>query len=231
MIYVLFYIFANAGTIAYLWYNESLNHYLRKIMFTVLLMSLVFSGNIINLYGFQFNVGIVFLINYYLLGFIMITTYGSIKYLEILTKHFITLAIIAFMILPLLLLLNNNMVNENILKQTNLIAAILNERFNYFFILCFVFYVGQVLYTYSFEAVKLRNIYFEFLVRMPLIMSFQSTIFYSMNFLTIHNNNIDVNLFVAGLYNLFVNGISVRYLILLLCVKPYEIIYNIKQKK
>lgn len=143
MIYVLFYIFANAGTIAYLWYKESLNHYLRKIMFTVLLMSLVFSGNIINLYEIQFNVGIVFLINYYLLGFIIITTYGSIKYLEILTQHFITLAIIAFMIFPLLLLLNNNMVNENILNQTNLISAILNERFNYFFVLCFVFMLDK----------------------------------------------------------------------------------------
>lgn len=105
MIYVLFYVIANAGTIAYLWYKESLNHYLTKIMLTVLLMSLVFSGNMINLYGFQFNVGIVFLINY----------------------------------------------------------------------------------------------------------------------LTIHNT-IDTNIFVSGLYNLFVNGILVRYLILLLCVKPYSII-------
>lgn len=229
MVYVLFYIFANAGTIAYLWYKD-LNHYLTKIMFTVLLMSLVFSGNIINLYGFQFNVGTVFLINYYFLGFILITTYGSIKYLEILTKHFITLAIIAFMIFPLLLLLNNNMVNENVLKQSNLISAILNERFNYFFILCFVFYVGQVLYTYSFEVIKLRNIYFEFLVRMPILMAFQSTIFYSMNYLII-NNSLDTNIFIGGLYNLFINGILIRYLILLLCVKPYELIYNIKQIK
>lgn len=95
----------------------------------------------------------------------------------------------------------------------------------------FCFYVGQVIYTYSFEVIKLSsNIYFEFLVRMPIIMAFQSSIFYSMNYLTI-NNSIDTNIFVNGLYNLFINGILVRYIILLLCVKPYELIYNIKQKK
>ena len=228
------YILTNVCVIAGAWYfnlENSIN-LLRKLMILMLLAAVVFSGNIVNVAGMPFNIGLGIHINYFLLGFVMVQIYGHDKYIEQLRMHFYTLLVFAIMILPLAPLQTAGVIHNSASFPNNLIDDILVDRFSLVALLVGIYYIGQLMYAHSYDFLPRQSFYFEFLIRLPVVMSIQSTIFYFLQtMITLYQRPIEMAHQIIGENaTLLADGFIVRYLLVLIASVPFYYVYMEKQK-
>ena len=230
LFFLVLYIFINVGAIAALWYTGS-GDLLRKLLFFMLLSALVFSGNVISIVGFQINIGVLHVLNYYLIRFALCDLWGPQRYIDVLRDHFYILLIAVMMTLPLGFLQTAGHISGYMPGVNNLIDDILIDRFTYMTMLASTFYMGQLCYAHSYDIVKKGCFWFEFLVRLPAVMIFQSVMFYVMQVMALAQKGVVPGKVIDEAINLIMNGTVLRYIILLCSSLPFYSISKSRSKK
>jgi hypothetical protein len=201
-------------------------------MLLMLLAAIVFSGNVVNVGGVPFNIGLGIHINYFLIGFVMCQIYGHDKYIEQLRMHFYTLLVFAIMILPLAPLQTAGIIHSSASFPNNLIDDILVDRFSLVALLVGIYYIGQLIYAHSYDFLPRQTFAFEFLIRLPVVMSIQSTIFYFLQTLiTLYQRPLELaNHIISENATLLADGFVIRYLLVLIASVPFYYVYMSKEK-
>lgn len=206
----------NYGSILLLYYFENIG-LLRKMMLASVVLSMAFSGNLIVAFGLTLNVGIVLLVNYYLLLFMLMTVYTQDECILLLRETCYILFFMWIMSIPLILF----QYNTTLFSLKNLTFEILVNRINYMAAIVTVFYLGTLAYVQSFSFVKSRKVttisgfIFEYFGRMQVIMTAQSLVFYSIISIinSSHINDITIN--VSSLSDVIFDGMLIRFGLLL----------------
>jgi uncharacterized PurR-regulated membrane protein YhhQ (DUF165 family) len=222
------YVTVNVAAIGFLWYQGE-DQKLKRLLFLMLLSALVFSGNIITVLGFSINIGVCHSLNYFLIGYVLREMYGSHGYMEVLKDHFHLLILVSIMSMPLAMMQTAGMVSSAIVAYPNLIDDILVDRVNYMVALAAVFYFGQLVYATSYEYIKQRSFWFEFLLRIPAVMTIQSVVFYIVQAMVSSEGLIHNGIILSKIVELVFSGLSVRLIALLLASLPFYWIYKNKK--
>ena len=170
------------------------------------------------------------MLNYYLIGFILCDAYGPVEYTDMLKEHFYLLLAVSAMTLPMILLNGAGVVFSGLSGLNNLINDVLAQRINYMAILAIVFYIGQLSYAHSFSFIERRSFWFEFLVRLPVMMTLQSLLFYGVQLVALSQTPISIIKIVHDMTYLIINGLCIRYAILILASLPFYRLYNSKKE-
>ena len=222
------YIFINISVIAALWYFNEENK-LKRLLFVMLLSALVFSGNIVTIFGYHINLGICHALNYYLICFILTKKCGQDGYIKILKDHFHLLILVATISLPIALMQNAGMIISGFISFPNLIDYILLDRLNYMVSLAIMFYIGQLIYVHSFDYIKNTNFWVDFLLRLPIVMTIQSLIFYCVQLLLVYHGMSSAQHLFSQVTELIISGVIIRYFVLLIASIPFYWVYKNKQ--
>jgi hypothetical protein len=197
---------------------------------SVWVLALFFSGNLIILYpGFEVNSGVIFIVGYYLIGYVLCKELGVDDYLASLKRQFIVIASLMFISLPLALLQLYGYITRSVFDLKNLIDDVFIERMDYMGIVVFCFYFGQLLYANSFKYIERRSFTFEFLLRIPVVMQMQSFIFYFLS-MFILADNLTLGQAVYGISHIVLDGGIVRYLAMFALFIPFFIMYKYKER-
>lgn len=205
----------NYGSILLLYYSEQIG-LLRKMMLASVILSMAFSGNLIVAFGVAINIGVVLLVNYYLLLFLMMTVYNQEECIALLKETCYILFFMWIMSIPLTLF----HYSTSLFTLESLINDILINRINYIAAIIFVFYVGTLAYVQSFSFIPSRKVttvdgfLFEYFGRMQAVMTAQSLLFYFI-VSTINSSHInDITINVSSIFNIIVYGMLIRFCLL-----------------
>lgn len=227
------YFVLNFGVLLYLEYKRRFS-LIRKSLLMVIITSLVFSGNIIDIYSLNANIGIMFISIYYFILFLFIRKFPSEECFDLLKNIFNTFVITWIMTTPLIFFHYFG----TLYAFPNLINDILIDRINYCVVILISFYFGVMLYLHSFRVVSykgittFKNFLFEYIVRIHICMILQSSIFYFL--VSITSGILALNLLVPTIFNSISQGGIIRfslfaisswfvYKILKLSDKKYEV--------
>lgn len=231
-ILLLLYVAFNFTWILTLYYYNYVD-FLRKFLMVSILVSMLFSGNIIHVFRNDINIGVVTLINTYLLLFVSIQYFNVEEQTKLIKYIFFTLFFTWIVTIPLVFF----DYEHSLYNLPNLIPDILIDRINYNAALLMAFYMGAITYTKSFLVVPSYDIKTgigfckEYFGRLQLIMIMQSIVFYFLvGFISIfYIDSVLPNTGLLGLSNIVINGLIVRGSLLLLF--SGFVFYVIKNKK
>lgn len=218
---ILLYFAANYFVILTLWYQE--NYFvLRKIMLFSVIQAIVFAGgNKFDLgFGLYVSSTFLFLLNYFIMGFILYQKYGDVEYINILKGHFYALLCYTIMFITYYLIISDDVHISEFYFIKYMVQTIFADRMNTITTVIFIYYLGQLLYVHSYKLVEHKTFNFEFLVRLPVLMFVQSIIFYTINYAIKPSPN-----FIQDIYNTFITGNISRYVLILGLYFPCYYVY------
>jgi hypothetical protein len=221
------YIATSFGPILYFWYKKDIVN-LRRLLFCLLFIAMLFSGNVITIAGLTLNLGVCIIVSYYMIGFVLIKELGQDGYLGVLRDHFNMVFIVFLICSPMILMQSAGLLVTNLALSTNLIDAILISKFNYMTIIGMVFYLGQLLYVHSYSFVERGGFLFEILGRIPIIMLMQSLKYYGLLFLVTIGTTGVYGMTIPTFLGIILGGAIARLIILCLIFYPFYYVYSKK---
>jgi hypothetical protein len=206
-----------------LWYTNNYDQ-LRRVMTFTFIGALLFSGGFfIRIDDFIINGSFLFVIKYYILGFILCMHYGHDEYINIIKKHFYTVLILFLMYASLFFMITSDITVMYSYNIKQIIQDMFVYRREYIVVVLICFYLGQIFYANSFNLIPRKSFWFEFLCRLPIIMTMQSILFYVLQFRLFFVDN--------DFQTMFITGNIVRFINLLLLFIPVYYIYQLREKR
>lgn len=229
MFLALLFVLIPASIILWLWHTDDYSM-LKKLHFMFLLFTMVFSGNVVSIAGYGITIGIFFVLNYYLISYVLCQHYGVVEFGEILKSHFMMTIIGVALLFPLGLLQYHGLITGTI-YGTNLIDDILLDRFNSMALNVSVFYFGQLLYINSFTLIeRQKSFLFEFFGRLLACMTIQSLFFY-IALVMLAGQSITSAVYIGGVYEIMTKTLFSRLVMLSILAAPFYYLFQNKKKR
>lgn len=211
MINEFLFLFVYLAQAALIWFavKYDQNHTLEKYILIFIITNFFLTSRAIPVFGLNLNIGNLFLINTYLITYLLIIMRGVQEFIQLI-RNIALCSMMMFLITQPVLMMNS----ISLEPSTELINKFFELRTSNIVLTFGIFVIFQTLYAVSFYLYKNKYLIIDFLIRTLIFITLQSITFY---FWAYQFNIIQIDLNSA--ITLFLNGMIAK-VTLLICVTP-----------